>query len=201
MPGTKTHFFPPLIRFPSKWMETTVEREGLDNSFDCLPPPPGRRHSDRLSIEFIACISRADDCTRRHDRCNLSSLGEKCRYRFIRRRIKKHTAIRYALLRVHTRTAKQQQGYRIFHPLSSLVYSFLFLASERTCQFFDLCRSDENSENSIMEEMTRRVNTLKVTKYTGLKLKLYGFEGRFLSDYLWMGYEQFKFTLDEVMRV
>lgn len=52
-----------------------------------------------------------------------------------------------------------------------------------------------------MEEMTRRVNTLKVTKYTGLKLKLYGFEGRFLSDYLWMGYEQFKFTLDEVMRV
>lgn len=31
-----------------------------------------------------------------------------------------------------------------------------------------------------MEEMTRRVNTLKVTKYTGLKLKLHarGFEGR-----------------------
>lgn len=29
-----------------------------------------------------------------------------------------------------------------------------------------------------MEEMTRRVNTLKVTKYTGLKLKLYSFEGR-----------------------
>lgn len=38
MPGTKTHFFPPLIRFPSKWMETTVEREGLDNSFDCASP-------------------------------------------------------------------------------------------------------------------------------------------------------------------
>lgn len=34
MPRMKTHFFPPFIRFASKWMETTVEREGLDNSFD-----------------------------------------------------------------------------------------------------------------------------------------------------------------------
>lgn len=64
-----------------------------------------RCHSERLSIEFIACISRAGDCTRRCAalcaNCNLSSLGvrEECLDWFIRRRVKS-TRPYVSLLRV-----------------------------------------------------------------------------------------------------
>ena len=57
--------WPRVNSFENRWNHDRTKR--LDNSLERSPgTSAARHHSERLSIEFIACISRAGDCTRRH---------------------------------------------------------------------------------------------------------------------------------------